>query len=280
MDLSSYNSALQVVRAKTNFVLGNKPNHRLIAKTYLPQLVLATTNTGASYRVWTPHIWAFRDEVSCNTYLYAASSQYFNHVYPLYWPNIFPDGRVCYAMADTIPTLGRIPTDKYDQYYNADFTIDAMVSDFFTSIFHYFDFEPANIPHKLFMHNRYAYWTKDEYWGDEVCIHDEYFGDCPDGCEMDGSEPDESEIGMFMVDHFFQNLENASRAYANYAKPSDLNLCRPTREIFYDRCFSYWFYVRRLLANEAIFKEAAAYFAAVFPNTPLGESAVSTLEDA
>lgn len=258
---------------KHNFVIGNEVNERLIFKTYLPQNVLATTASDNTYRVWTPHIWAVRDEPSCNTYLYATSSPYFLQAWPLYWPNIFEDGKVCYASSDLIPTSSIIKNEHYNIYSDSDKLIDDMVNDFFVSKYHYFDNFLDNIPTPYRKFSYFDYWTKEEYWDDQQveceCSYE-------DGvCYCESPEPADDDIGMYKVDEFFDFLESSSKLQISYAMPSIGVLS--SDEIIYQRLKHYWWYVERVLKNKSIFFEAADIIRQMYPQTDLANRVANSL---
>lgn len=189
---------------KLNFSLGDEVNDRLISKIYPQQKILARTWTDNVFRVWTPTLWVVRNEVAYSTYIYAMSSPYAKNCWPLYWPNIFEEGRVCYSKSILNDRLS--PEDAKD-FQDPNITINFAVSEFFTTRYHYFDFDESFIPSCLTF--PWEYWTRDEYY-DHCglnCTCEDYEGEC-DYCM---SNPPEEELGMYKVDDFFSKLENLSK---------------------------------------------------------------------
>lgn len=274
------NELAKIIHNQYNFVIGENPNERFISKTYAPQRVLVNTAEGNTFQVWTPHILAMRDEVGCVTYLHASASSWFHTVWPLYWPNIFEDGKVCYAAPDVVPSTFAIPEYQLDLYSDPGFTIDSMVSEFFVSKYHYFDFGEDYIPYKL----RFAwdYWCKEDYWdqyNEEECPHGGYRYDCSDCEEEDSEGIPENELGMYMVDTFFEKLESLSKLESILLRPHWNQIT--ARSVLQSTLRNYWYYVQRICSDRKIFTDAAEMIFNLLPSPHyvLGDETVMEIQD-
>lgn len=204
-----------------------------------PRRVTVVTEVD-TYEVWTPYVWVYMEQYGYYTFnkifLRALASPSAEWSAPLYWPNIFMEGRVCSATEDSLALQGydgapeQLPAYAFNLYL--------------TSLFSYFDF-PSNeyVPDLLVDPTTYSYWDSDDWYDGHDCGDGEWCG-----CEVD----DHTTLGMYQIDQFFDKLSVCSpQQVRNFVEQVPCELVDPAKAIqgFQKNWKAYKDSVRRLVAS-------------------------------